>query len=185
MIARLVLLPLLLLPACREEAASLPAPVPITAEAAGYYCQMGLLEHEGPKGQAHLEGLPAPLFFAQVRDLLAYLRMPEQSHAVAVAYVQDMTGASWAEPGAWIRADRAVYVLGAGLRGGMGAAELVPFATGEAADAFARDHGGEVRGFDAIAAADVLAPEDPAPDIARAGTDMRRRLDVLAGRAAN
>ncbi|MGR3781713.1 MAG: nitrous oxide reductase accessory protein NosL [Albimonas sp.] len=184
MTARLLLPLLLLLTACGEETAPLPPPVPITAETAGHYCQMGLLEHEGPKGQAHLAGLPTPLFFAQVRDLLAYLRSPEQSHAVAVAYVQDMTGATWAEPGPWIRADAAVYVLGAGLRGGMGAAELVPFATAEAAGRFAAEQGGEVRGFAAIAAADVLAP-DAAPAGAAAGTDIRRRLDALAARGAD
>lgn len=183
--ARLFLLPLLLLPACKEETAALPAPVPITAETAGHYCQMGLLVHEGPKGQAHLEGLPAPLFFAQVRDLLAYLRMPEQSHAVAVAYVQDMTGASWAAPGEWIRADRAVYVLGAGLRGGMGAAELVPFAHREDAARFAATHGGEVRAFAAIAAADVLAPEAPPSTIVAGESDMRTRLQALSRRAVD
>lgn len=136
----------LLLAACREEAA-LPLPVALTEESAGYYCQMLLLEHEGPKGQVHLQGMPAPLYFSQVSDTLAYLAMPEQSHAVTVAYVQDMTGATWAAPGAWIDARQAFYVTGSQARGGMGAPEAVPFATRAAAEGFAREQGGVVTAF--------------------------------------
>ena len=71
-----ILLPICLaltLAACREdEVAALPDPVSMTDEALGYYCQMNLDEHPGPKAQVHLEGQPAPLFFAQVRDDTAY-----------------------------------------------------------------------------------------------------------------
>jgi nitrous oxide reductase accessory protein NosL len=30
----------------------------MTEEAVGHFCQMELLEHPGPKAQAHLDGLP-------------------------------------------------------------------------------------------------------------------------------
>lgn len=88
---------LLLLAACRTETATLPDPVEVTAQTVGYYCQMNLLEHPGPQGQIHLDGSPdAPLFFSQVRDVVAYQRMPEQSHAITAIYVNDMGAApSW------------------------------------------------------------------------------------------
>ena len=98
---------ILLLAACREEVAQITDPVALTPETVGHVCQMNLLEHEGPKGQVHLEGLPgAPLFFSQVRDVVAYLRLPEQTHRILAVWVNDMgaPGATWESPGAtnWI-----------------------------------------------------------------------------------
>ncbi|QYX56109.1 nitrous oxide reductase accessory protein NosL [Roseovarius sp. SCSIO 43702] len=153
----------LLLAACKEEAAQDVTPVPLSADAVGHYCQMNLMEHDGPKAQAHLGGLPgAPLFFSQVRDVVAYLRMPEQSHEVVAVWVNDMgaPGASWEAPGArnWIDAEEAVYVVGADVVGGMGAPELVPFSDREAARAFAAANGGTVMTLDEIPDAAVLAP---------------------------
>ena len=48
----------LALGACNEEVAQNTDPLPLAPETLGYFCQMNLLEHEGPKGQVHLEGLP-------------------------------------------------------------------------------------------------------------------------------
>ena len=162
------LLAVLALAACREEVAAIPDPVPMTAEAVGHYCQMDLLEHPGPKAQVHLDGAPGmPLFFSQVRDAVAYQRMPEQSHAITAIYVSDMArAASWEDPGAenWVRADLAHYVVGAAVPGGMGAPELVPFSTPEAAAAFTARHGGMVLPLAAIADEDVLAPVEMAVD---------------------
>ena len=93
----------LALGACKEEMVQNTDPLPLAPETLGYFCQMNLLEHEGPKGQAHLEGLPgAPLFFSQVSDLVTYLRLPEQSNVVLAIYVSDMgaDGATWQQPGA-------------------------------------------------------------------------------------
>jgi copper chaperone NosL len=157
----------LALAACKEEVAGRPLPVAMTAEAVGHYCQMNLLEHPGPKAQVHLEGLPDPLFFSQVRDAIAYQRMPEQSHAIAAIYVSDMSVApSWEAPGAenWAAAEDAVYVVGAAVPGGMGAPELVPFTTRTAAETFVAAHGGEILALDAIPDEVVLAPVDFALD---------------------
>ncbi len=180
----LLALALIGLAACREEEADLPGPVPLTVEAVGHFCQMDLLEHPGPKAQAHLVGMPHPLFFSQVRDVVAYQRMPEQSHVVAVAYVSDMgaPGASWEDPGAknWIAASDAVYVVGSAVAGGMGAPELVPFSRSEDAVAFAARHGGQVLTLDAIPDAAVLAPVE-ADDAANAAdeADFLRRLESV------
>ncbi len=126
---------------------------------------MNLLEHDGPKAQAHLAGLPgAPLFFSQVRDVVAYMRMPEQSHEIVAVWVNDM-GAPDATLG---RAGRRrtgsprgmrIYVVGARVVGGMGAPELVPFSTAaDAPPSSPATNGGEVMRLDEIPDSAVLAP---------------------------
>lgn len=152
----------LALSGCKEDSAERPLPVTMTAEAVGHYCQMDLLEHPGPKAQVHLTGLPGtPLFFSQVRDAVAYLRMPEQSHEIAAVYVSDMaSAASWEIPGAdnWIPASAAHYVVGSSRTGGMGAPELVPFSDAASAAQFAQRHGGQVQELADIPDTAVLAP---------------------------
>ena len=68
---------LVLIAACREEVAMRPhEPVVITEAAVSHFCMMSLKEHPGPKAQIHLEGQPNPIFFAQVRDGIAYRKQP-------------------------------------------------------------------------------------------------------------
>jgi len=158
----------LALAACREEAADgLPPAVTMSAAALGHYCQMNLFEHPGPKAQVHLAGYADPLFFSQVRDAIAYARMPEQSAPIRAIYVSDMgRAAAWDDPGAdnWTNAETAYFVSGADVTGGMGAPELVPFAVRTAADAFIRDHGGAVLRLAEVPDALVLAPVEFATD---------------------
>ncbi len=154
---------LLMVAACKEEIVQNTDPVPMSGDALGHYCQMIILEHDGPKAQAHLAGLPgAPLFFSQVRDAVAYTRMPEQSHEILTVWVSDMgaPGATWETPGEtnWITAENAVYVVGGRVVGGMGAPELVPFSKPEDAAAFAQANGGEVMELADIPDSAVLAP---------------------------
>lgn len=182
--AALAAICLLALAACKEdETAGLPPAVAMTEAALGHYCQMNLTEHPGPKGQIHLAGMQAPLFFSQVRDAIAYQRMPEQSHAIAAIYVSDMGVApSWESPGAsnWIPAAEAHFVIGSRAVGGMGAPEAVPFADPADAAAFAAEHGGRVVRLGAIADADVLAP---AADhgVGHGEEDFIERLNRLNG----
>ena len=175
------LLSVFLLTACQEERAQNTDPLALNPETVGHFCQMNLLEHEGPKGQVHLEGLPgAPLFFSQVSDLVVYLRLPEQSHPVLAFYVSDMgaPGATWAVPGAenWTDGRTAQYVVGADVEGGMGAPEVVPFSSLAAAQAFAQEHGGVVMALDAIPDS-AIAP--PSSDAATGHDDYARRLRAL------
>lgn len=152
---------LMALTACKEEQAAVPQPVAMTGDALGFYCQMAMTEHDGPKGQIHLAGAPAPLFFAQVRDAIAYQRMPEQSDEILAIYVSDMSRApSWQDPGAdnWIPAADAYYVLGSDAVGGMGADEVVPFSVRADAEAFAGKRGGRVVRLADIPDKAVLAP---------------------------
>lgn len=157
----------------REDEAAVPGPVTMSDEALGYYCQMLLIEHPGPKGQIHLDGLDEPIFFSQARDTIAYLRMPEQSYPVLAVYVSDMgTAESWEQPGRdnWIPAAEAFYVVGSNRVGGMGAPEAVPFGERAAAEAFAGKYGGSVRRLDEIDESLVLAPVEIDP--AGAGADQ-------------
>ena len=177
----IAILSLLILGCNETEQVSVPKPVALTEEAAGHYCQMTVLDHPGPKAQVHLTAFAAPLFFTQVRDALAYQRMPEQASAISVIYVNDMGAASsWEQPGAtnWVSAADAHYVVGSSRRGGMGAPELVPFRTKSAADAFVTEYGGTVIGYGEITDEMVLSPveiELPAPSkpVARDNHDGR------------
>jgi len=152
----------------------------MTSEALGHYCQMILTDHAGPKAQVHLVGLDNPIFFAQVRDGIAYQRMPEQSNQIAVMYVSDMGAAqSWEEPGTdnWIPASTALYVIGSDAVGGMGAQELVPFSDRASASDFAAEHGGRVVTLSEIADSDVLTPVETRPGTEE---DYLKRLRALS-----
>lgn len=180
----LILALVLGLAACRDEVAQDISPVEFTAETAGHFCQMNLLEHPGPKAQVHLDGMPGtPLFFSQVRDAIAYARMPEQSHPILAIYVNDMgkPGATWEEPGQgnWIPAEDAFYVMGSAMKGGMEAPEAVPFSSREAADTFIAAQGGQVLRLDEIPDEMVLTPEEVVPD-SGSDDDYLDRLRALS-----
>lgn len=137
----------ILVTGCREEAAvQPPGPVAMTREAVSHFCMMSLDEHPGPKAQIHLEGMPDPIFFAQVRDGIAYLKQPGRTAAITAVYVSNLSRApSWDKPGEanWIAAGDAVFVVGSDMTGGMGAPEIAPFETEDDAREFAAEHGGE------------------------------------------
>lgn len=179
----ILLTALLALVACNEdETASRPAPVAMTEEALGHYCQMTLVEHPGPKAQIHLAGMPAPLFFSQVRDAIAYQRMPEQSHAITAIYVNDMAAApSWEAPGIdnWLLAENALFVVGSDAKGGMAAPELVPFSSRTAAEAFKAERGGAILSLAEIPDAEVLTPVELEHDPGSAADDDEDWLDRL------
>lgn len=161
--AFLALVFLSVLTACQDSgsAQNKPLPIALTSEAAGHYCQMVILEHEGPKAQIHLAGFEAPIWFSQVRDGIAYLKSPEQSADLVALYVNDMGEAiSWSEPGEdnWIDAEDAYFVVGSDAVGGMGAPELVPFADLTKAEDFAAARGGEVLRLSEISVETVLSP---------------------------
>lgn len=142
------LIAILFLSGCNPAAESeQPQPVAMTEEALGHFCQMVVLDHPGPKAQIHLAGQPAPLFFSQVRDGIAYYKSPERDYEITAFYVSDMARAeSWNQPGIenWFDAETAHFVVGSNVRGGMGAPELVPFSSETAALDFANEKGGRL-----------------------------------------
>ncbi|WP_068083751.1 nitrous oxide reductase accessory protein NosL [Polycladidibacter stylochi] len=152
----------LLLTACSsdgEKSTKRPGAVALTADAVSHYCQMNVLEHPGPKAQIHIADAPAPLFFAQVRDAIAFLKSEERPGEVVAVYVSDMGKAkSWEHPGIhnWILAQNAMFVVGAHQAGGMGAPEVVPFGSLEKANLYAARKGGRVMTLKEIPSEAVL-----------------------------
>ena len=136
------------IPGCGDddEIVAKPAPREPTREASGHYCGMILLDHSGPKAQVHLPDEPEPVWFSSVRDAIAFTMLPEEPRNYTAMYVNDMGVAQWdePEPGTWIDASGALYVIGSERMGGMGVPEAVPFATREAAERFATEHGGRI-----------------------------------------
>ncbi len=153
-----------------------PAPAEPTREAIGHYCNMIVVDHNGPKGQIHLASAEAPVWFTSVRDTIAFTMLPEEADDIVALYVNDMAKATnWnaPEPGAWVEAEKAWYVVGSDRRGGMGAPEVVPFSDRQKGEAFAERHGGHVVAFDAIPREAILGDAEPAHGMA-AGSDMQQ-----------
>ncbi len=152
----------LLLASCQEkEEVIKPVAMELNVEAAGFYCQMTILDHVGPKAQIHLAGSPFPLWFSQVRDAVAFTRLPEESKDYVAIYVNDMDNAeSWQQPGNnnWIDADAAFFVIESTRNGGMGAPEAIPFGTQAGAEKFSSENGGKVVTFTKIPDDYVLKP---------------------------
>ncbi len=135
------------LTACGEEIV-VPEPVAMTREAIGYYCNMIIEDHPGPKAQIFEEGMNQPLWFSSVRDALFYKTLPGEGTRIVEAYVQDSAAISnWNHPptdGPWVKITEAHFVIGSSKRGGMGAREAVSFRVREAAEKFADEFGGQV-----------------------------------------
>jgi len=164
----------LMLAGCGEaDIAEAPKPAKLTRDATGHYCRMIVADHRGPKGQIHLAGRKGPVWFSSVRDTIAFTMLPEEPKRIAAIYVNDMTSTPWEDPGpgTWIDAKKAVYVIGSTKRGGMGAAEAVPFKAAEAAKAFAAKFGGHVVAFDKIPRKYILGEAGTAPRYGPGGGD--------------
>ncbi len=157
------LLAAIVLMGCNEQSAQVDAPQPVamTEEAVGHYCQMNILEHTGPKAQIHLKNLMHPIWFSQVRDAVAFTRLPEEMQEPVAIYVNDMEKArQWDFPGddTWIDIEQAFFVINSNRIGGMGAPETIPFGTEAGANGFAMQHGGQVVKLSEIPDAYVLGP---------------------------
>ncbi|MEM7224322.1 MAG: nitrous oxide reductase accessory protein NosL [Pseudomonadota bacterium] len=153
----------LLLAACgdSEQQAAKPAPQELTREAIGYYCNMIVADHHGPKAQLFLRGTAEPIWFSSVRDAVAFTMLPDEPKAIAAIYVNDMGRATWATPeaGTWIEATGAHYVIHSDRRGGMGAREAVPFAARADAEDFVAARGGHIVAFTELPEDYILSAE--------------------------
>ncbi|MCB8836765.1 nitrous oxide reductase accessory protein NosL [Aurantimonas sp. VKM B-3413] len=152
------------LSACSQETDTKPLPVAMTDEAVGHYCQMYVMDHNGPKAQIHLAHTDHPLWFAQVSDAVAYLHDPERDAEIRAVYVSDMGAApSWGAPGVdnWIDADAASYVIESQRKGGMEVPEAIPFGTRKEAEAFIAKKGGRLVSLADIPDSYVRAPAMP------------------------
>lgn len=161
-LSTIALLLLLAFAACGEDQqAGKPAPQNLDREAVGYYCNMIVADHQGPKAQIFLKDQKDPIWFSSVRDGLAFTMLPEEPKNRSAFYVNDMGKADWFAPGddTWIEAETAFFVIQSAMRGGMGALEAVPFSDKSAAESFANQHGGNVVTFADIPKDFILTPD--------------------------
>ncbi len=166
----LVLLALFTVSACDQKSTP-PPPSVLTDAATDHYSEMIIVEHSGPKGQIHLTGKKAPLWFSSVRKTIAYTLAAEQNKRISAIYVSDMAKTSnWEKPDprTWVDARKAWFVIdgetaGKLIVGGMGMPEAVPFSDKTAAQAYARDHNGKVFRMSEIPQA-FFAPPAPPPE---------------------
>ena len=108
---------------------------------------MLLAEYPGPKAQIHYQGDDKPQFLCDPVEMFSLLLRPEQVKKVRAVYVQDMEKTDWERPhGAWIDARSAFYVRDGKLMGAMGPT-FASFARREAAEGFAKTHGGKVMAY--------------------------------------
>jgi copper chaperone NosL len=166
LVALVLIVGMLGLAACKEEKAEAPPPRGIPADAVGQFCGMTLSEHPGPKGQIFVRSKPDPLWFASVRELFAFTMLPEYPKDVVALYVTDMADArDWdqPQPGPWIDAKRAVYVIGSRRRSGMDTDELVPFGNQASAQRFAAEQGGHAVSYADVPQDAVFPSQDERP----------------------
>jgi copper chaperone NosL len=181
-----LVLALALLGGCSGDPAPAQHAVDIHPDDTCAVCGMYLDGSPGPRAQAWVTGHAKPLMFDSTRDFFAYVLQPENQADLQELFVQDSARIDWQQPDhtaiSFIDARRAFYVAWQPLPGSMGPT-LAPFATGAAATAFVREHGGAVLGFDEITPA-LVATLDyrcPARTAAASGHDAQ----CLAGSAAS
>jgi copper chaperone NosL len=158
----------------QKEAAQPPPPIAMTEDAIGHYCGMNLLEHPGPKGQIIVKSLIEPVWFSSARDAIAFTMLPDEPKDILAIYVSDMGKAlSWEKPGAdnWVEARKALFVIGSGVKGGMGSEEVVPFSERAAAEKFASKNGGRIVSFVEVPREYVLGSGEPTNTAGREPTD--------------
>ncbi|MCU0953251.1 MAG: nitrous oxide reductase accessory protein NosL [Hyphomicrobium sp.] len=151
------------LAACGQETVNSAAPREPDKTSVGFFCRMGLSEHKGPKGQILPKGWTEPLWFSSVRDALTYAETEVVSeNEMAGFWVNDMGRGTWdkPEPGAWVAAQDAWYVIDSPMTTGMGGAEAVPFKERGEAEAFAAEKGGRIVGY-AEAKSNLASSEAP------------------------
>ena len=146
------------LAACSQNADApkvAPKPQVINDASKGYYCTMNLNEHNGGKAQIFLESkADTPIWFSTINQAIGFTRHPGEPKDIAAIYVTDMAQVKdWNAPNAdnaWIDAKTAYYVINSKFIGGMGTEDALPFSTQSAAEAFVKQHGGEIVAFDAV-----------------------------------
>lgn len=141
--------------ACGSEdtVAVKPDPLPITADAVGHFCSMDLIEHDGPKGQIFVKDREDPLWFSTIRQVLAYVILPDSPKGLDAIYVTDMAivkNMRQPEQDSWMDAREAYFVTESRAAGGMGAEDPLPFSDLDKAKQFAEQYGGKILTFKEI-----------------------------------
>ncbi len=137
----------LLLTACDQNQPQQRERSPVAIESGDecHLCGMVISRFPGPKGEAFTRHQEKARMFCSTVDLFSWVLQPDVASQVEAVYVHDMGRTRWEHPedDAFIDARKAWYVAGSDRRGAMGPA-LASFAERQAADEFARKHGGKV-----------------------------------------
>ncbi len=153
-----------LLAGCGQQQQPPPVPQAPTRDDVGYFCSMIVENHLGPKSQIFLAGEDEPLWFTSVRDGISFTLLPEEPRNIRTVFVTAMDSADWNHPEletqSWISAEKAWYIIGSNKRGGMGAAEAIPFTSEAAAQSFAKKFSGRVARLDDIPDDYILGNSD-------------------------
>ena len=123
-------------------------PQAVTRDDIGYYCNMIVEDHSGPKGQILLTNTEKAIWFTSVRDTVAFTLLPGEPKNIAAIFVTAMDEAEWEHPekqvSSWINAQSAWYVIKSKQRGGMGQMEVIPFKQQQSASDFVDKYGGKI-----------------------------------------
>lgn len=120
----------------------------MTRDDIGYYCNMIVADHSGPKGQILLSNKEKAIWFTSVRDAVAFTLLPEEPNNIAAFFVTTMDESDWEHPekqnGNWIQAKSAWYVINSKRRGGMEQMEVIPFKQKRFASEFIQQYEGDI-----------------------------------------
>ena len=130
------------------------SPQAVTRDDIGYYCNMIVEDHSGPKGQILLTDTEKAIWFTSVRDAVAFNLLPEEPKNIGAFFVTAMDKAEWGHPekqhSNWINAQSAFYVIKSSQQGSMGQMEAIPFEQKQFANDFIQKHGGEIVSYSEI-----------------------------------
>lgn len=145
---------LLVLVGCNDKQAEqkmLKQAVEIESSDECHLCGMLIVNFPGPKGEIAEKRSEQINKFCSTRDMFAYYLQPENKRNVTQLFVHDMSKMPWDElnDGHFIDAKSAWFVTGSSQLGAMGKT-LASFSQREHADAFKKEFGGTVYGFDEI-----------------------------------
>ena len=137
-----------MLTAPRDQAR--PPALDVPPGAVAEFCGMTLQQHPGPKAELFVGGRAQPYWFGSVREMFAFTMLPDKPKDIRAIYVTDLARArNWdfPEPGTWIEARAAVFVIGSQRDSHMDADEAAPFGDTAAAATFAARNGGRLVRF--------------------------------------
>lgn len=144
----LTLLMLVLIGCDNATQTQLYSPQNVTRDDIGYYCNMIIEDHAGPKGQIILTDTDKAIWFTSVRDAVAFNLLPDESKNIAAFFVTAMDETEWNHPeknnNNWIEAQSALYVINSKQRGGMGQMEVIPFKLQKSASEFVQQYDGNI-----------------------------------------
>lgn len=121
-------------------------PIELKGDELGYYMQMIVVDHAGPKAQLWLSDRNKPLWFVDVRDAILFKRTPEEADNIVAIYAHDMAkNLDYNNvKDIWVELNDAVFVVDSQLKGGMGMPETIPFSDLKSAQDFVEKHGGKI-----------------------------------------